>query len=156
MQRAFWLCIAVLAVLLMALPTVTMATGGDRLYWRFAIARILPALFAAACGAMLFATEHEAGTYDFQRSLPLSSSQLLLGKCAFALCSVVLLYAVCWLVAVILSGVPLREAFANLPKVGWPSRPPGQMVQGPCSFRCCSRCRCFSGRCYFPCYCGIR
>ena len=79
---------------------------------------------------MLFATEHEAGTYDFQRSLPLSSSRLLLGKCAFALCSVVLLYAVCWLVAVILSGVALREAFANLP--GWmPVGMQGRLVHVP-------------------------
>ena len=41
-QRAFWLCIAVLAVLLMALPAVTVATGGDRLYWRFAVAGFCP------------------------------------------------------------------------------------------------------------------
>jgi hypothetical protein len=129
-QRAFWLCIAVLAVVLMALPAVTVATGGDRLYWRFGVARILPALFAAACGAMLFATEHEAGTYQFQRSLPLQPGRLLLGKLAFAICSTVALYAACWLVAVLLSGVQLGEALASLP--AWvPVAVPARWVPGP-------------------------
>ncbi len=130
-QRAFWLCIAVLAVVLMALPAITVVNSVDRLHWRFAIARILPALFTAACGAMLFATEREAGTYDFQRSLPLSPAQLLLGKCAFALCSVVALYVVSWLAAVIVSGVPLGEALENPPKWSLAARSPGQLFQLP-------------------------
>lgn len=129
-QRAFWLCIAVLAVLLMALPAVTIANSGDRLYWRFAVARILPALFTAACGAMLFATEHESGTYEFQRALPLSPRQLLLGKVAFAFSSIVALYAACWLAAVIFSRVPLGEALASLPN--WaPIGLPGRWVHVP-------------------------
>ena len=80
---------------------------------------------------MLFATEREAGTYDFQRSLPLSPAQLLLGKCAFALCSVVVLYVVSWLAAVIVSGVPLGEALENPPKWSLAARSPGQLFQLP-------------------------
>ena len=41
-QRAFWLCIAVLAVVLMALPAITVVNSVDRLHWRFAIARYCP------------------------------------------------------------------------------------------------------------------
>ncbi len=114
-QRALWLCIAVLAALLICLARVTPASHNDRLVWQFGIALILPAFYAAACGGLLFATEDEAGTYEFQRSLPLSPVQLLLGKCVFAVAGIVAMYAVAWCTAALLSGMSLGEAIEKLP-----------------------------------------
>jgi len=114
-QRAFWLCIAILVVLLICLAHLTLGNDNDRLFWQFGIALILPAFYAAACGGLLFATEYEADTYEFQRSLPLSPIQLLWGKCAFAVAGIVAMYAIAWCTAALLSGMPLGAAIEKLP-----------------------------------------
>ena len=46
-----------------------------------------PALYALGCGATLFAGEHEAETYEFQRSLPRRVQAVFVGKIFFAIAS---------------------------------------------------------------------
>jgi hypothetical protein len=91
MMRAFWISMAVLAVLaqlaLVAFPGLTHFSAA----WTFSFALICPALYAVACGATMFAAEKEEGTYEFLRSLPLTAWRLLSGKLAFAVVSTVLL-----------------------------------------------------------------
>ena len=114
-QRAFWIGIAVLTVLLICLARFSVVDPAARMDWQFGFAVVLPTLFAAACGGMLFAVDHEAGTYEFQRSLPVRPAHLLLSKFVFAFLSIMALYVVGWLAAVLLSGLPLADAFQILP-----------------------------------------
>ncbi len=114
-QRAFWIGIAVLTVLLICLARFSVQDSHTRMQWQFGFALILPTLFAAACGGMLFAVDHEAGTYEFQRSLPVKPAHLMLSKFVFAFLSVMVLYAIGWLAALWLSGLPLADALKNLP-----------------------------------------
>jgi len=116
-QRAFWISLAVLAVLLMLLACASVSYPETRVRWQFGIALVLPALFALGCGAMLFAAEREGGTYDFQRSLPIRPVQLLLGKGVFALTSTLLMFVITWLAAALLgslTGFTLGDAIGNL------------------------------------------
>ena len=64
--------------------SATSDTTSNRL---FVAALGLPALYLLGCGAMLFAGEHEAGTYEFQRSLPTPAWPVFAAKVAFALLS---------------------------------------------------------------------
>ena len=116
-QRAFWISLAVLAVLLMLLACASVSYRDERVRWQFDIALVLPALFALGCGAMLFAAEREDGTYDYQRSLPIRPAQLLLSKSVFALLSTFLMFVATWLAAAILgslNGLILGDALGNL------------------------------------------
>ncbi len=92
-MRAFWISMAVLAVLaqlaLVAFPGLTHYAAA----WTFSFALIFPALYAVACGATMFAAEKEEGTYEFLRSLPVTAWRILTGKLAFAVLSTVLLIA---------------------------------------------------------------
>jgi hypothetical protein len=53
----------------------------------YLVALAFPALYALGCGATLFAGEREAGTYEFQRSLPVRGWAVFVGKVALALTS---------------------------------------------------------------------
>jgi ABC-type transport system involved in multi-copper enzyme maturation permease subunit len=137
-QRAFWLCIAIMAVVLMGLFRMTV-TGVDHdpIAWLFGAAMVLPAVFAAACGGMLFAAEDEAGTRDFQRSLPLSSSQLLLAKGVFSLAGILALYVATWCAAALFGGLSLTAAIAKIDRytlMGQLPNSPRLYEPGPASF----------------------
>ncbi len=111
LQRAFWLSIAAMTIAAQLL-TVVFAAGEERLTWLFGLALGFSALYALGCGATLFATEHEVGTFEFQRTLPISSPRLFAGKLTFAMLSIPALIVILWLAAVTLAGghVPaLRE-----------------------------------------------
>lgn len=111
-QRAFWISIAVLTVLLLPIPLVFVSNSVDRLQWIFGLALGLPAFYAAGCGATLFATEHETGTFGFQKALPVSSRQLFLPKAAFGVISTLALMVLLWFVALLMTGwsvPPLAE-----------------------------------------------
>ena len=110
LMRSFWIAMALLAVLLELITCVTVWSPNDSVQMIFTMALVLPAFYAMGCGATLFATEHETGTYQFQRSLPVSGSQLFLGKLPFGLISTPLLFLTLWLSAWIISGMRLPEA----------------------------------------------
>ena len=71
-QRAFSMASPCVTVLLICLARFSVVDPAARMDSQFRFASVLPTLFAAACGGMLFAVDHEAGTYTFQRSLPVS------------------------------------------------------------------------------------
>ncbi len=73
LQRALWLAVAAISSLLMLLVyAVGAGSLSEAEQWHplFGIALVFPALYALGCGAVLFAGEHEAGTYEFERALP--------------------------------------------------------------------------------------
>ena len=110
--RSFWIAMAILAVFasLYALVAIGAQDAAFRINALFAIALTIPALYALGCGATMFATEHEAGTYEFQRALPVSARQLLWGKLAFAVLSIPVLIGLLWLLAVWFAGGRLPAA----------------------------------------------
>ena len=61
-------------------------------------------LYALVSGATLFATEHETGTYEFQRILPCSGGRLLTGKLMFSLVSLLAFVATLFLSAFLFTG----------------------------------------------------
>lgn len=84
LQRAFWLAMLVFVPLLLGL---SMLAGNVSAEWIFVLSLALASLYAVGCGATLFATEHETGTFDFQRAVPVSPWQFFFGKMTFALAS---------------------------------------------------------------------
>jgi ABC-type transport system involved in multi-copper enzyme maturation permease subunit len=105
LQRAFFAAIVALAVLVQLAGLLGAAYRGTPLPvdWVYLIAAGAVALYALGCGATLFATEHESGTFDFQRALPLTATRLFLGKISFALASIVMLSLFVWLLTVLIS-----------------------------------------------------
>lgn len=112
--RSFWIAMAVLAVLASLYVLATLYQVDLRPGVLFAIALTIPALYALGCGATMFATEHETGTYDFQRALPVSAGRLLAGKLGFALISIPALILVLWLLALGFSRGQLPRADLHL------------------------------------------
>lgn len=110
-QRGFWWSVAILTV---AVQAVTLVYA--RLFQQpipvhplYVIALSAAALYALGCGATLFATERETGTYEFQRALPVSSGLMFVGKLAFALVSVLLLQLGLWLVTLAIARGQMPE-----------------------------------------------
>ena len=114
LMRSFWIAMAVLAVFLQLIARTSIWSSSDSLQMIFAVALVLPAFYAMGCGATLFATEHETGTYQFQRSLPVSASRLFLGKMPFGLISTPLLFLLLWVLAWIIGGMRLPDADFHL------------------------------------------
>jgi ABC-2 family transporter protein len=100
--RAFWLAMAVLAVLIQLL-IAKYPPGNNYAPQIFAMALMFPALYATACGATMFAAEKDDGTYEFLRGLPVTANRLLFTKLAYAVASTLLLVALLWFVAAVLS-----------------------------------------------------
>jgi hypothetical protein len=105
-QRAFWLAMVALVFLLQLL--VVGLSEGDRGAERlvattFALALAFSALYAGGCGATLFATEHETGTFEFQRAVPVSSWRLFAAKLTFAVLSTSAILAVLLFLAACIS-----------------------------------------------------
>ena len=101
--RSFWLATLVLA----ACATVGLraysawferaVTGEDF----FVLAAVVTSMFALGVGGTMFATEHEIGTAEFLRRLPLDGRRLLWGKLAAALISILAMTAVLWSAATV-------------------------------------------------------
>ncbi len=105
-QRTLWIAMVLLIVVLQLITLVaTVVLGGeDAVAPLFTLAMVLSALYALGCGATLFAAEHEAGTFEFQRILPVAPWRLFLGKVAFAVLSTIAMLGVCWGAASLLAG----------------------------------------------------
>jgi len=87
-----------IALLMLLVDALTMpnASRSDHL---FVIAIAMSALYALGCGATLFAGEHDAGTFEFQRSLPVGAGRVFFAKMTFALLSTAAMYGLTWLLA---------------------------------------------------------
>lgn len=112
-QRAFWLAMIVIVVLLELL--IVGLSEGDRggqglVTTIFGLALAFSALYAAGCGATLFATERETGTFEFQRAVPVSSLRLFSAKATFALLSTSSILAVLLALAAWISRWDLPDA----------------------------------------------
>jgi ABC-type transport system involved in multi-copper enzyme maturation permease subunit len=78
--------------------------GSQRLAFAFGFAVALPAFYALGCGATAFAAEHETGTFEFRRMLPITAGRLFWSKVLFAAASTLAMIVVLWPVAVAFSG----------------------------------------------------
>lgn len=113
MQRAFWLAMVGLTLLVQVLfVSLSEANrGSDELVGpTFAFALLFSALYALGCGATLFATERETGTYEFQRTVPVSWLRLFAAKGTWAGMSTVSILAVLLLLAACVSRWELPDA----------------------------------------------
>ncbi len=104
LQRALWLAMAALTTVVLLLVAAFTIHPPDRLSGVFLAALALPAFYALGCGATLFAGEHEAGTYEFQRALPLVARQAFFAKIAFALTSATAMVGLMLLLVLLLGG----------------------------------------------------
>lgn len=88
-QRAFWLAAMLIIAMILCLSgmVVSLTQDNPRDFSYLLIGEILSVFYALGCGAMLFAGEHENGTYEFQRNLPLTGSKVFWAKAVFALLS---------------------------------------------------------------------
>lgn len=102
-QLGFWYAMAVLTVTVQ-LIVLQNAAPADRTTWLFGTALIVTAFYALGCGATLFATEHETGTFDFQRALPVSNRLLFTAKTVLGVSSVLAFSGLLWLVAALMAG----------------------------------------------------
>ncbi len=87
-QRAFWISALAVAAAVQVAALALANPGSDRMEWLYGTALAATALYALGCGAVLFAAEHEFGTYEFQRVLPVTAGGLLSGKLWFAAVSI--------------------------------------------------------------------
>ncbi len=72
--RSFWLALAALTVAgqVVVVASVRSVESVSTISTLFLLAVYGSALYSLVSGATLFATEHETGTYEFQRILPCS------------------------------------------------------------------------------------
>ena len=105
-QRPLWLAMVVLTLLIQFgyQLAVTVAGGDVSEQVLFVIAMGAAAVYALGCGATLFATERETGTYEFQRGLPLAWRPLFAGKAGFGAASVLALAILLWSVTIAMTG----------------------------------------------------
>jgi hypothetical protein len=92
LQWPLWLAMAALTVLAQFAVIAYESFQLHSVALLYLIAVALPSLYALGCGATLFAGEHEADTFEFQRSLPVHPLSVFVGKIAFALVSVAALW----------------------------------------------------------------
>ncbi len=106
LQRGFWVAMVVGAVLLhlLVIAFSLRASQEGRTIWLFDVSMLLAALYALGCAATLFALEREAGTYGFQRSLPVSASGVFFSKVTFAVASTAAMLGVLFGLAWVMSG----------------------------------------------------
>jgi len=106
-QRAFWLSMVgltfLLQLLLMSFSEGDPDSPPPLVKNVFAFALFFAALYALGCGATLFATERETGTYEFQRAVPVSWFPLFAAKTTFAVLSTLAILAVLLVLAAGLS-----------------------------------------------------
>ncbi len=88
-MRGFWLGLSGITVLLQVIVCFTAhGAAANSLY---GVAICFTVLYALGCGATAFALEHENGTYDYLRSLPIKGIPTFISKIAFTVVSAPLL-----------------------------------------------------------------
>jgi hypothetical protein len=105
-QRPLWLAMAVLTLLIQFGYQLAVTVGGGDVSETalFAMTMGAAAVYALGCGATLFATERETGTFEFQRGLPLAWRPLFVGKAGFGAASVLALAILLWSVTIVMAG----------------------------------------------------
>jgi hypothetical protein len=106
LQRPLWLVVTALAILADLLTLWCDPNPFYKMITLHYIALITPALYVLGCGATLFAGEHEAETYEFQRSLPVGAMSILVGKVVLVILSAVAMVALMVSFARLLAPLP--------------------------------------------------
>ena len=109
LQRALWIAMAIITSVLLWLIYASVTGSSELMRSLYGIALAFPALYALGCGAMLFAGEHEAGTYEFERGLPVSASRVFIVKACLAALSTAALFGLTWALAGFLTDWRLPE-----------------------------------------------
>jgi hypothetical protein len=104
LQRAFWIAMSVLALMLMLLAWQFNDRVDERNLWFFYIALATPVFFVLGCASTTFAGEYDAETYEFQRSLPATAMQVFWSKIALAFLSTFAMFLVLCVLAFCLAG----------------------------------------------------
>ena len=104
LQRSFWIAMAVLGATLLFLIMEFNDHPTERAEWLVYSALCVPVFYALGCASTMFAGEHDADTYEFQRSLPASASQSFFSKTAFAFLSTFVMLALLWFLAFAMAG----------------------------------------------------
>ncbi len=107
LQRALWIAMLALTTMVM-LAFFASFSERDRPVFLFWTAAGLPAMYFLGCGASLFAGEREAGTYEFQRALPVGAWRVFMAKIAYAVASAAMLFGLMSLLAFYLTGWALH------------------------------------------------
>ena len=102
LQRDLWISMFVLTVLLMLLFFASTRPPEQTvlLFWT---AAGLPSCCLLGCGAVLFAGEREAGTYELQRSLPVAATWVFAAKIVFVLLATAIMFSLSGLLAFFLA-----------------------------------------------------
>ena len=114
-QRSLWIAMACVSLMLTLLVFEFIVGNPDftkiqQLETLLATALGLPALYLLGSGAALFAGEHEAGTFEFQQSLPTGAGPVFAAKVLFALLSEAALLLPMWLLVLTLTCRPWERS----------------------------------------------
>lgn len=118
--RSFWLAALVLAGCA-AIAWRGLASWYERpvqLEDFFVIAAVVTSLFALGVGGTAFATEHEVGTAEFLRRLPLDGRNLVAGKLLLSAIGLIGLKLVLWTVAGVFA-IWLPVSAERMREIGW-------------------------------------
>ena len=101
-QWSFWIASALIILIILGLSSFAESMSQQRNidFSYLGVVLVLLAFYAVGCGAMLFAGEHEAGTFEFLRSLPLTAFRVFLAKVAFAAAAIASLAGVLSIAAI--------------------------------------------------------
>jgi len=99
LQRSFWIAVFCLALFLQFSTYLSAQLNGTYpglVVALFGVGLGVPAIFALGSGAMLFAGEREAETYDFQRALPATAGTIIAGKLLWAIAGSLTMVLMAW------------------------------------------------------------
>ncbi|MGD0384202.1 MAG: ABC-2 transporter permease, partial [Thermoguttaceae bacterium] len=114
LQRAFWIAMAVLALMLMLFAWLFNNRVEERNLWFFYIAFATPVFYMLGCASTTFAGEYDAETYEFQRSLPVTAMQVFWSKIALALLSTFAIFVLLNMLAFCLAGGRVLERHVTI------------------------------------------
>jgi hypothetical protein len=121
LQRAFWIALVVLAAMLMLFGWSVVNRHDELVKGLFYIALGTPVFYVLGSASTTFAGEHDADTYQFQRSQPVAPNQVFWCKVIFSFVSTLAMFAVLWLLAYLLAGreLPPGESRSTLGMMGF-------------------------------------
>jgi ABC-type transport system involved in multi-copper enzyme maturation permease subunit len=90
LQRSYWLALFFAAILFQAIALTTVSDS-DRGQALMLVAATITSFYALGIGGIAFAGERETGTFEYQRSLPVTAWRVFCSKALFALVSTVAL-----------------------------------------------------------------
>jgi hypothetical protein len=96
LQRSFWIAMAVLGLMVMLLVWAFCDRLDERVFGLFYTLLVVPVFYLLGCASTTFAGEHDADTYQFQRSLPVTAMQVFWSKIAFAILSTFAMAVLLW------------------------------------------------------------